>query len=199
MSRSYKGDVSAEECWSALQSDPQSFLIDVRTSAEWNFVGFPMVPENGQDALFAEWQTYPTMAVDPRFAERVGAARARGRRVGGLQALFPLPLGRPLHVECRGDDGGRIHRLLQRPRRLRGDRPMPTATAARSRDGRRPACPGGRNDRPSYRRPPRPARCRRQNPAPFLPPPAVRLPPRPRMARLPWQHRHATRRRSSIA
>ncbi|WP_061937496.1 rhodanese-like domain-containing protein [Aureimonas sp. AU22] len=79
MSRSYKGDVSVEECWSALQSDSQSFLVDVRTSAEWNFVGFPLVPENGRDAVFAEWQSYPTMAVDPGFTDRVGAAvRAAG-------------------------------------------------------------------------------------------------------------------------
>lgn len=74
MSRSYKGDVSVEECWSVLQSYSDSFLVDVRTSAEWNFVGFPLVPENGHDAVFAEWQTYPSMAVDGAFAERVGGA-----------------------------------------------------------------------------------------------------------------------------
>ncbi len=79
MSRSYKGDVTVEDCWSALQSDSQSFLIDVRTSAEWNFVGFPLVPETAQDAVFAEWQVYPSMAVDSAFVERVaGAVRAAG-------------------------------------------------------------------------------------------------------------------------
>ncbi|RIY00814.1 rhodanese-like domain-containing protein [Aureimonas flava] len=89
MSRSYKGDVSVEECWSVLQSDPQSFLVDVRTSAEWNFVGFPLVPENGRDAVFAEWQNYPSMSVDAGFVERVGAAV---RAAGGSQesAIFFL-------------------------------------------------------------------------------------------------------------
>ncbi|WP_182084271.1 rhodanese-like domain-containing protein [Aureimonas sp. ME7] len=80
MSRSYQGDVSAEDCWSSLETEDDTFLIDVRTSAEWNFVGFPLLPENHRRAtLFAEWQTYPTMAVDGAFAARVGdAVRAAG-------------------------------------------------------------------------------------------------------------------------
>lgn len=74
MNRSYKGDVSAEDCWSALGSQTPSFLVDVRTSAEWNFVGFPQTPQGGAQPIFAEWQTFPSMAVDPDFAPRVAAA-----------------------------------------------------------------------------------------------------------------------------
>lgn len=72
MSRPYDGDVSVQECWQALASD--SVLIDVRTRAEWAFVGFPLVPEGARAPVFAEWQSYPTMSVDPDFAGRVRSA-----------------------------------------------------------------------------------------------------------------------------
>lgn len=74
MSRSYQGDVSPDECWKVLSEDGNAFLIDVRTSAEWNFVGFPLAPEGRPAPLFAEWQVYPTMAVDADFPARVGSA-----------------------------------------------------------------------------------------------------------------------------
>lgn len=91
MSRPYEGDVSVEECWSALTQDRQAFLIDVRTSAEWNYVGFPLVPEGARAPLFAEWQGYPSMTVDPSFTARVrGAVEAAG---GSAQS--------PLYFLCR--------------------------------------------------------------------------------------------------
>ena len=74
MNRSYKGDVTPAECWSALDSDEPAFLVDVRTSAEWNFVGFPLAPAGRPQPLFAEWQTYPSMSIDGSFAPRVAEA-----------------------------------------------------------------------------------------------------------------------------
>ncbi len=74
MSHSYKGDVTPAECWSALDSDEPAFLVDVRTSAEWNFVGFPLTPAGRPQPFFAEWQTYPAMSIDGGFATRVAEA-----------------------------------------------------------------------------------------------------------------------------
>ena len=37
----YAGDISATEAWARLQADPRAQLVDVRTMAEWNFVGPP--------------------------------------------------------------------------------------------------------------------------------------------------------------
>lgn len=92
MSHPYEGDVSVEACWSALQADPDTFLVDVRTSAEWNFVGFAEVPETAHDPIFAEWQSYPAMSVD------VGAFTAR---VGGaIQAAGGSPQSRVFFL-CR--------------------------------------------------------------------------------------------------
>ena len=74
MSRPYEGDVSVQECWSQLAGDPETFLIDVRTTAEWTYVGFPLVPDGARPPIFAEWQTYPSMSVDASFAGRVRSA-----------------------------------------------------------------------------------------------------------------------------
>lgn len=71
MNRPYEGDVSVEACWDRLQADPDAFLIDVRTRAEWAFVGAPDLSLAHRDPLFAEWQTYPAMTVDADFAVRV--------------------------------------------------------------------------------------------------------------------------------
>ena len=71
MDQSYKGDVSVEDCWTALSEDPGAILVDVRTSAEWSYVGFPVLAPLGKAPLFAEWQSYPSMAVDHDFASRL--------------------------------------------------------------------------------------------------------------------------------
>lgn len=39
----------------AIQSQPDSKLIDCRTRAEWVYVGVPMLQENSQKTAFIEW------------------------------------------------------------------------------------------------------------------------------------------------
>ncbi|MGZ5959690.1 MAG: rhodanese-like domain-containing protein [Rhizomicrobium sp.] len=75
-SNDYAGDLSASEAWALLKSDPKAQLVDVRTTAEWNFVGLPDLSSLGRDALLVEWQSFPTMRANPSFvadAERSGA------------------------------------------------------------------------------------------------------------------------------
>jgi rhodanese-related sulfurtransferase len=69
----YAGDVSPSEAWRVLGQDSKARLIDVRTRAEWNFVGLPDLAAAGGQALLAEWQVFPTMAVNPGFAEEAAA------------------------------------------------------------------------------------------------------------------------------
>ena len=73
-SAGYAGDVDAETAWKALESDPKAVLVDVRTQAEWNFVGVPDLAEIGKQAVLAQWQVFPTMAVNPGFVADVRAA-----------------------------------------------------------------------------------------------------------------------------
>ncbi len=64
-------DVPVEEVWARLKSDASSVLIDVRTRAEWAFVGLPDLAEIGKRVLTVEWQTFPENRVDPNFTARL--------------------------------------------------------------------------------------------------------------------------------
>jgi hypothetical protein len=56
-------DVPVEEVWAHLSKDAGSVLIDVRTRAEWTFVGLPDLSEIGKRVLTVEWQTCPERAL----------------------------------------------------------------------------------------------------------------------------------------
>jgi len=68
----YAGDLSAQDAWALLKSDPKARLVDVRTSAEWNFVGVPDLTGLGRDVALVEWQMFPTMQVNPGFLAQAG-------------------------------------------------------------------------------------------------------------------------------
>lgn len=67
----YAGDLSTAEAWALLQKEPKAQLVDVRTAAEWTFVGLPDLSSLGREALCIEWQSFPDMAIDPQFAATV--------------------------------------------------------------------------------------------------------------------------------
>ena len=77
----YAGDLSAEEAWALLQSDPKARLVDVRTQAEWNFVGLPDLGSLGRDVALVEWQMFPTMQVNPDFVADTEAAAGADKTV----------------------------------------------------------------------------------------------------------------------
>ncbi len=75
----YHADASPEETWEALLSAPGAALVDVRTTAEWNYVGLPDLSATPAQLLRAEWQSYPSGAQNPSFVEEVDTAlRATG-------------------------------------------------------------------------------------------------------------------------
>ena len=57
-----------------LISDPRTQLVDVRTQAEWNFVGLPDVSSLGRRVHCIEWQSFPTGAPNPDFVAEVSGA-----------------------------------------------------------------------------------------------------------------------------
>jgi rhodanese-related sulfurtransferase len=95
MARAYLADVTPQEAWKALASEPGAVLVDVRTTAEWNYVGLPSVAETGAPLLRVEWQKFPTGQVNAEFVNTLD------------QALQGEGLGRdaPLFFICRS--GGR--------------------------------------------------------------------------------------------
>ncbi|MGI9366963.1 MAG: rhodanese-like domain-containing protein [Rhizobiaceae bacterium] len=64
----YGGDVSAKECWGLLRDAPDCVLVDVRTTAEWAYVGIPALEDGMKELVLQQWQVFPDMSVDPEFA-----------------------------------------------------------------------------------------------------------------------------------
>ena len=60
--------------WEALRKDPKAQLVDVRTDAEWNFVGLPDLSPAGKQVVPIQWQIYPTMARNAAFAKQLEEA-----------------------------------------------------------------------------------------------------------------------------
>lgn len=65
------GELLPNDAWELLVQEPDSVLIDVRTRAEWGFVGVPDIAELGKSTVFVEWSQYPNMSINPRFAAEV--------------------------------------------------------------------------------------------------------------------------------
>ena len=64
-------DVQVQDAWTRLKEDAGSVLVDVRTKAEWAYVGLPDLSSIGKQPVLIEWQTFPDSRVDPGFPERL--------------------------------------------------------------------------------------------------------------------------------
>lgn len=74
--------ISVEDAWARLKSDSASVLIDVRTIAEWAYVGLPDLSSIGKRPVLVEWQGFPDDRLNTAFVERV------------TEALTPIGAGR---------------------------------------------------------------------------------------------------------
>jgi rhodanese-related sulfurtransferase len=87
----YAGDAMPQESLDAIMTKSAAQLVDVRTTAEWAYVGSPDLRAAGKEPIRLEWQVFPTMAVDPDFVAKLeGALEARG-----------LSKDAPLYFLCR--------------------------------------------------------------------------------------------------
>ena len=73
----YAGDVTSKEAWEVLSRDPEAVLVDVRTDAEWAYVGLPDLSQLSKSPILLPWQTFPDMQVNPNFAEEFVAKGVR--------------------------------------------------------------------------------------------------------------------------
>lgn len=67
----YAGDISVTDAFKRLKEIPNSILIDVRTRAEWSFIGVPDLTSLNQEPLFIEWQSLPPAPPVSDFATTV--------------------------------------------------------------------------------------------------------------------------------
>jgi rhodanese-related sulfurtransferase len=66
----YAGDVSASAAWKALSEMPEAVLVDVRSAAEWVYVGVPVLTSLGKATILIEWDEFPTGELVPDFLGR---------------------------------------------------------------------------------------------------------------------------------
>ncbi len=67
-------NIAPREVWNALRADPEAQMVDVRTDAEWNFVGLPDLSTAGKTPALIPWQIFPTMQVNTQFTEQLRQA-----------------------------------------------------------------------------------------------------------------------------
>ena len=67
-------DIVPQQAWQALSANPDAQLVDVRTDAEWTYVGLPDLSPVGKRVLLVQWQSFPSGAPNPGFVEQLGAA-----------------------------------------------------------------------------------------------------------------------------
>jgi rhodanese-related sulfurtransferase len=70
----YAGDVSPCDAYLELQADPQAVLVDVRTNAEWSYVGLPDLTQMGKRVVFLEWQRFPDGVLNGSFVQQLREA-----------------------------------------------------------------------------------------------------------------------------
>jgi rhodanese-related sulfurtransferase len=83
----YAGDVTPQDAYAALAADEDAVLVDVRTTAEWSYVGLPDLGSIGKRVVCVEWQRFPDGAVNGDFVDQL-------QDVG-------LPDGAPIYFLCR--------------------------------------------------------------------------------------------------
>ena len=52
----YAGELSVGDAYALLKEDQKAELVDVRTQAEWTWVGVPDVSGLGKTPIFVEWR-----------------------------------------------------------------------------------------------------------------------------------------------
>ena len=70
----YAGDVAPATAWKILSERKDAVLIDVRTRAEWNYVGLPDLEKLAKKPALIEWQVFPSMQANPEFVAALSGA-----------------------------------------------------------------------------------------------------------------------------
>ena len=66
--------ISVDETWARLKREADAVLIDVRTIAEWAYVGLPDLSSINKRPVLVEWQTFPDSRVNTAFVNSLTEA-----------------------------------------------------------------------------------------------------------------------------
>ncbi|WMS44878.1 rhodanese-like domain-containing protein [Acuticoccus sp. MNP-M23] len=67
-------DVRPAEAMEAVNGSAPAMVVDVRTRAEWAYVGIVDLSAASTQPVLIEWQTFPDMTVDPAFGDALAHA-----------------------------------------------------------------------------------------------------------------------------
>ncbi|MTI18551.1 rhodanese-like domain-containing protein [Rhodobacteraceae bacterium RKSG542] len=70
----YAGDIGVTQTFEVLRDQQASVLVDVRTEAEWGYVGVPDLSALGKHVLFVQWKLFPSGELNPAFVEQLSDA-----------------------------------------------------------------------------------------------------------------------------
>ena len=73
----YAGDVSPKQAWDMLSHDENAVLVDVRTDAEWGYVGVTDLSSLGKQQINVSWQHFPGGHLNGNFAREIAANGVR--------------------------------------------------------------------------------------------------------------------------
>ncbi|WNM24744.1 rhodanese-like domain-containing protein [Demequina capsici] len=65
----YAGDITPQQAWEMVEDG--AILVDVRTAAEWQWVGVPDTAPAGAPPVFIEWVTWPGGAPNATFMQQL--------------------------------------------------------------------------------------------------------------------------------
>jgi rhodanese-related sulfurtransferase len=75
----YAGNIGARAAFDELARIPEATLVDVRTRAEWTYVGVPDLGGIGKQTVLVEWDEFPSGRLVEDFAGRLkGELETRG-------------------------------------------------------------------------------------------------------------------------
>jgi rhodanese-related sulfurtransferase len=135
---SYAGDITPLQAWKLLADNPRAVLVDVRTEAEWRFVGVPDLSSLGREVVYIEWNMSNGMyneqfadelkeLVPPAAADEerpvVFLCRSGNRSIGaaevatdvGINPAFNVLDGFEGHLDADGHRGGTGWRAVGLP------------------------------------------------------------------------------------
>ena len=119
----YAGDLDPQQAWDMLAADPDAVLVDVRTSAEWQWVGGADLADLGKRGVGVEWMR-STGEPNERFVDQLAEAgvgaetpvlflcRSGGRSAAAARAATAAGLGPAYNITggFEGDPDAAGHR-----------------------------------------------------------------------------------------
>jgi rhodanese-related sulfurtransferase len=93
-------DVPVGNAWARLRDDAGSILIDVRTRAEWAFVGLPNLADLGKSVVLVEWQSFPDNRLNTEFVARLSGELYFICRSGGRSRMAAEAMAGSGYSKC---------------------------------------------------------------------------------------------------